>query len=190
MASASPRRRELLATLGVDFSVEASAVDETLEPGPLARAVARLALRKARAVAARRPASLVLAADTIVVVDGEALGKPAGPEEAALMLRRLRGRRHEVMTGVAVVDAPGGRDASDTVTSRVTMKDYSDAQIAAYVGTAEPLDKAGAYAIQGAGGALVDALDGSWSNVVGLPLHITATLLARFGLAVSAPPAE
>jgi septum formation protein len=132
----------------------------------------------------------VLGADTIVVVDGEALGKPSGPADAAAMLRRLRGRAHEVMTGVAVVDVATAREAAQTVTSRVRMKSYSDAEIDAYVATGEPLDKAGAYAIQGAGGALVEALEGSWSNVVGLPLPATAALLRRFGEAVSAPPAE
>lgn len=132
----------------------------------------------------------MLAADTIVVVDGEVLGKPSGPAEAATMLRRLRGRAHEVMTGVAVVDAATGREAAETVTSRVTMRAYSDVEIDAYVATEEPLDKAGAYAIQGTGGTLVEALEGSRSNVVGLPLQTTATLLRRFGAAVSAPPAE
>jgi septum formation protein len=152
--------------------------------------VARLALRKARAVAARHRTGLVLGADTIVVIDGEALGKPAGPADAASMLRRLRGRTHEVMTGVAVVDAATAREAAETVSSRVRMRSYSDAEIDAYVATGEPLDKAGAYAVQGAGGALVEAVEGSWSNVVGLPLAATAALLRRFGAAVSAPPAE
>jgi septum formation protein len=165
-------------------------VDETLDPGPLAAAVARLALRKARAVAARRRQGLVLGADTIVVLDGEALGKPADRAEAIAMLRRLRGRTHEVMTGVAVVDAAAGRDATETVTSRVTMRAYSDGEIARYVATDEPLDKAGAYAIQGAGGTLVAGLEGSRSNVVGLPLAATAALLRRFGATVSAPSAD
>jgi septum formation protein len=165
-----------------------SEVDETLDPAPLPEAVARLALRKARAVAALRPAALVLGADTLVVVDGRGLGKPTSPADAREMLRALRGRMHEVMTGVAVVEAASGREASDTVISRVTMAAYDDAAIDAYVRGGEPLDKAGAYAIQGAGGALVAGLDGSLSNVVGLPLAATAALLRRFGLAVSAPP--
>ena len=132
----------------------------------------------------------MLGADTVVVIDGEALGKPAGPVEAATMLRRLRGRVHEVMTGVAVVDAASAREAAETVISRVRMRAYADVELAAYVATGEPLDKAGAYAIQGAGAALVDGLEGSWSNVVGLPLETTAALLRRFGVTVSAPPAE
>jgi nucleoside triphosphate pyrophosphatase len=165
-------------------------VEEILDPGPLGEAIARLALRKARAVAARHHTVLVVGADTVVVVDGEPLGKPSGPAEAAAMLRQLRGRVHEVMTGVAVVEAATARAAVETVTSRVRMKPYADADVDAYVATGEPLDKAGAYAIQGAGGALVEALEGSWSNVVGLPLAATAELLRRFGVAVSAPPAE
>jgi septum formation protein len=147
-------------------------------------------VRKARAVAGRRATGLVLAADTVVVVDGQVLGKPADGADAGRMLARLRGRVHEVLTGVAVVDVVTGRAASETVTSHVRMRAYPDAEIAAYVATGEPLDKAGAYAIQGAGRTLVDRLDGSWSNVVGLPLAATATLLRRFGLAVSEPPPE
>jgi len=149
---------------------------------------AGLALRKARAVAVLWPGALVLAADTIVVVDGRALGKPADAAEARAMLRTLRGRAHEVMTGVVVLDAATGRHAAETVVSRVTMAGYSDAAIDAYVAGGEPLDKAGAYAIQGEGGALVAGLEGSRSNVVGLPLPTTAALLRRFGVAVSAPP--
>jgi nucleoside triphosphate pyrophosphatase len=152
--------------------------------------VARLALRKARAIAARRRSGLVLGADTIVVIDGEALGKPSGRAEAAAMLRRLRGRAHEVMTGVAVIDVATGGEATETVSSRVTMRAYSEAEIAEYVASDEPLDKAGAYAIQGAGGALVAGLEGSRSNVVGLPLGATAALLRRFGAAVSAPATD
>jgi septum formation protein len=132
----------------------------------------------------------VLGADTIVVIDGRALGKPADPDDARAMLRTLRARAHEVMTGIAVVDAVTGRFAVDTVISRVTMAAYSDAAIDAYVAGGEPLDKAGAYAIQGVGGALVSGLEGSRSNVIGLPLAATAALLGRFGVAVSVPRTE
>ena len=187
LASASPRRRELLASLGLTFEVVPSDADETLEPIALPEAVAALALRKARAVAAARRTGLIVAADTIVVIDGRALGKPADRAEARSMLQTLRGRTHEVMTGVAVLDAASGRHAAETVISRVTMAAYSDAAIDAYVAGGEPLDKAGAYAIQGAGGALVAGLKGSRSNVVGLPLETTAALLRGFGVAVSAP---
>ena len=168
-----------------------SDLEETLTPGSLRDAVARLALDKARAVAARAGApAVVLGADTVVVIDGEALGKPADPAEARMMLRRLRGRTHEVITGVAVVDTRTPRADTVSVVSRVRMADYDEAALEAYVASGEPLDKAGAYAIQGAGGALVAGLEGSFTNVVGLPLVETARLLAAFGVAVSAAPPE
>ena len=165
-------------------------IEEVLPAGPLAAAVARLALDKARAVAARTGEGVVLGADTVVVVDGRPLGKPVDPSEARAMLRRLRGREHEVITGVAVVDARTGRAESRVVVSRVRMADYDEAAIEAYVATGEPLDKAGAYAIQGRGGTLVADLQGSFSNVVGLPLEETAGLLAAFGVPLSGPSAR
>jgi septum formation protein len=166
-----------------------------LAPGPLVDAVARLALDKARAVAAGLgPAgagpTVVLGADTVVTIDGQVLGKPADPEDARGMLRRLAGREHEVITGVAVLDAGSGRAQTTAVVSRVRMTGYGEADIEAYVATGEPLDKAGAYAIQGAGGRLVAGLEGSFSNVVGLPLAATARLLAAFGVPVSAPASD
>jgi septum formation protein len=188
LASASPRRRELLRGLCADFVVAPSRADETLPAGPATTAAVLLALRKARAVAAGRREGIVLGADTLVVIDGEGLGKPASAEDARHMLRRLRGREHDVVTGVAVVDAATGREASEVVVSRVRMADYSESAIDAYVAGGEPLDKAGAYAIQGEGGALVAALEGSWSNVVGLPVEATRRLLAAFGV-VTAPVA-
>ena len=169
------------------FEVLPSDADETLDPVPLPEAVARLALRKARVVAGLRSDAVVLGADTVVVIDGRALGKPADPDDARAMLRTLRARTHEVMTGVAVVDGASGRFSVDTVVSRVTMAAYDAVAIDAYVAGGEPLDKAGAYAIQGAGGALVAGLEGSRSNVVGLPLAATAVLLRRFGVSVSVP---
>ncbi len=190
LASASPRRRELLRSLCPDFRVIPSDLEETLVPGPPAAAAAGLALDKALAVAARVGEGVVLGADTIVVIDAAVLGKPAGPDEARVMLRRLCGREHEVITGVAVVDAGTGRCRATAVVSRVRMAEYGEAEIEAYVATEEPLGKAGAYAIQGRGGALVAGLEGSFSNVVGLPLEETAGLLADFGVRVSAPPAR
>jgi septum formation protein len=166
-----------------------SDLEETLAAGSPRAAAAGLALDKARAVAVRIGQGVVLGADTIVVIDGQALGKPAGPDEARAMLRRLRGREHEVITGVAVVDARTGRSEATAVVSRVRMTEYGEAEIEAYVATDEPLDKAGAYAIQGRGGALVAGLEGSFSNVVGLPLEETARMLVAFGVPVSVPPA-
>ncbi|PYN02300.1 MAG: septum formation protein Maf [Candidatus Rokuibacteriota bacterium] len=185
LASASPRRRELLRQICPEFDVVPSEIDETLDGGPTAEAVARLALRKARAGAAHAPSAIVLAADTVVVIDGMALGKPAGAQEARAMLMRLRGRAHEVVTGVAVVEAGAGREASTTVVSRVLMASYPDTTIEAYVASGAPLDKAGGYAIQDLDGRLVDALVGSYTNVVGLPLEATRRLLEEFGVAVS-----
>lgn len=165
-----------------------SEVDETLEAGPVHEAVIRLAARKARAVAARVGEGVVLGADTVVVLEGEVLGKPAGPEEARAMLRRLRGREHEVITGVAAVAAGRPREAARAVVSRVLMARYSDATIEAYVASGAPFDKAGGYAIQDLGGALVARLTGSYTNVVGLPVEETRELIEELGVPVSAPP--
>ncbi len=159
-----------------------SDIDELLEGGPTLDAVAGLALRKARAVAGRVGAGVVLAADTVVVIDGVVLGKPLGPDEARGMLVRLRGRQHEVITGVAVVDAGTGRADSTTAVSRVLMAGYPDATIEAYVASGAPFDKAGAYAIQDLNGALVDGVVGSYTNVVGLPVEATRRLLEGFGV--------
>jgi septum formation protein len=182
LASRSPRRRELLLRIHPEFEVIPSDVDETLEPGPLADAVAGLALRKGRAVAGRVGVGVVLAADTVVVIDGVVLGKPVGVGEATGMLVRLRGRAHEVVTGVAVVDAETRRSALATAVSRVLMAAYSDSMIADYVASGSPFDKAGGYAIQDLGGALVDGVIGSYTNVVGLPVEATRRLLEGFGV--------
>lgn len=193
LASASPRRRELLARLGVPFDVRPSAVEETLAPGTAAPALAAaLARAKVRDVADRLGAAgeepaLVLGADTLVVLDGRPLGKPATRDDARAMLRALRGRGHEVVTAVALLDASSGRETAETVTSRVIMRAYSEREIDAYVATGEPDDKAGAYAVQGAGGRLVTRVEGCYTNVVGLPLGTTARLLRAFGLAPAGP---
>jgi septum formation protein len=181
LASASPRRRELLRGIWAEFEVIPSDVDETLDAGPVADAVEGLALRKGRAVATRIGDGMVLAADTVVVIDGLVLGKPSGPEEARGMLERLRGRPHEVITGVAAVDAATGRAESTTAVSRVLMASYPEATIEAYVASGSPFDKAGGYAIQDLNGALVDGVLGSYTNVIGLPMEATRRLLERFG---------
>jgi len=185
LGSASPRRRELLRRLLSDFEVIPSAVEECLADGPLVDAVARLAEEKARAVAAAHPGAVVLGADTIVVIDDEPLGKPADSGVARAMLQRLRGRPHEVLTGVAVV--AGARVFTGTEVTRVLMARYSDELIARYVASGAPLDKAGAYAIQDLDGALVESIVGSYTNVVGLPLELTARLLTAAGVSVSVP---
>jgi len=154
-----------------------SGADERVPHGSMADAVAAIAEAKGRAVAATVRAGVVLAADTLVVIDGDALGKPADRDDAVAMLRRLRGRAHDVMTGVVAIDAASGRLVKATEVTRVVMARYPDELIESYVAGGSPLDKAGAYAIQDLGGALVDGLVGSYSNVIGLPLALTARLL-------------
>jgi septum formation protein len=194
LASASPRRRELLGRLGVAFEVVPSAVIEALGADLPAERLARdLALGKARDVAARldpgpRDRVVVLGADTLVVVDGCALGKPASPDEARSMLRRLAGRSHDVVTAVALVEVPSGREVVEAVLSRVRMRAYSESTIEAYAATEEPYDKAGAYAVQGAGRDLVLRVEGCYTNVVGLPLKTTARLLRTLGIPAADPP--
>jgi len=183
LASGSPRRRELLAALGLPFTIVTSGVPEDIAPGldPV-EAARQLARRKAEAVTATLDLGLVIGSDTDVVLDETILGKPVDGADAARMLRLLRGRTHRVISGVAVIDAASGRIAIGTVTTLVTMADYDDAQIAVYAASGEPLDKAGAYAIQGLGGALVAGIEGCYNNVVGFPLCEVAALLGQFGV--------
>ena len=180
--------------LGIPFEVVPGDIPEVLPPGPVKEAVTALALAKARAVAGRVGPAVVLGADTAVVLAGEVFGKPESPEAARRMLRALRGREHEVITGVALVEAPSGREETAAVVSRVLMRDYSEAEIEAYIASGEPFDKAGAYAVQAAGGALVEKVDGCYTNVVGLPLTTTRRLLLGSGLRICAgerrPPAS
>lgn len=181
LASASPRRRALLAGAGVAFDVHPADLDEMPRPGEApAETVQRLAGEKARAVASRlgAPRRLVLGADTGVLLDGDLLGKPEDADHAADLLGRLVGRTHAVVTGVAVAESGGGRLWTCRVTSEVTMRAATPEEIRAYVATGEPLDKAGAYAVQGEGRRFVLAVAGSESNVIGLPLEETLALLA------------
>jgi septum formation protein len=185
LASGSPRRREFLSQLGLPFQVIVSGAPEDVLPGLDPETVAiRLAEQKARAVAATLDDGLVLGADTIVVLDSEILGKPVDDGDAARMLRRLSGREHQVITGLALTDAATGDIARGAVTSVVRFHRLSDDHIAAYVATGEPRDKAGAYAIQGSGGELIAGLDGCFNNVVGLPLCAVARLLKGASVAI------
>lgn len=174
LASGSPRRRELLAGLGVQFEVKTSQVDETFDPSSPPNAVAEeLAHRKAKDVARQLDAVLVIGADTIVVCDGEILGKPRDEQEAVQMLSRLQGRAHQVYTGIALVEVADGYVVRERVSHRMThvwMRPLSDEKISWYVDSKEPLDKAGAYGIQGLGACLIDKIDGCYFNVVGLSL--------------------
>ena len=180
LASASARRRELLTAAGLEFAVAPSAVDEQREPGELPEAyVARLALEKARSVQAQYPADVILGADTVVVVDGTVLEKPASELDARGMLAQLSGRAHEVLTGVAVVSADG--EQGHVERTRVWLAPLSPQEIDWYVETGEPMDKAGAYAIQGLASRFVLRIEGSYANVVGLPVANILPLLARAG---------
>ena len=208
LASASPRRRELLGCLGARFRILATAGEEHDTPPPpaivarlpgcpvpLATHPTLLAWRKASAACADVPGSVIIGADTIVVLEGDVLGKPRDPEQAGSMLRRLSGRTHTVYTGVALLEPPGRPnqpaqlqltlDASDVV-----VADLSDAEITSYVATGEPMDKAGAYGIQGLGGRLVRSVSGSYTCVVGLPLITLHRLLTAAGYGGLHDPAE
>lgn len=183
LASGSPRRAELLALLGLDFEVRPPDVDESRLPGEEPHAyVERLARAKAAAVAA--PDAVALGGDTVVVHHGMVLGKPAHPAEARTMLRRLSGDDHQVVSGVAVAVSEGGRlmVESMVVSALVRFATMTDTEIDSYVGSGEPLDKAGAYAIQERGGVFVESIEGHPSTVVGLPLPAARRLLARHGL--------
>jgi septum formation protein len=186
LASASPRRRELLRTLGLPFRTAPSDDPETTDPGLDAEAHALLfAERKAHAIAANLQHGLVLGADTIVALDAELLGKPVDNSHAAAMLRLLSGREHRVITGLALLDAASGAFHRAAVTSAVHFRPLSDDEIAAYLATGEPRDKAGAYAIQGLGGQFVTGVNGCYMNVVGLPLCETARMLTAAGLPIA-----
>ena len=185
LASGSPRRAHILKELGVRFRVEVSNEDESLQPGEDgATAVERLARAKALAVAGKE-ALPVLAADTEVLCDDEILGKPAGEAAARAMLRRLSGRSHEVVTGVCLVDRRGAHSGVER--SRVTLAELSDDEVAWYVGTGEPLDKAGGYNIHGRGALFIETIEGSPSNVAGLPVRLLLKLAREAGLDLGWP---
>jgi len=185
LASSSPRRRQLLAALGIPFIIDVADIDESRLGDESPRAhVRRLAETKARTVAVRHPQDVVLAADTIVVLDGRILGKPGSPDEARAMLQALRGRGHQVITAVAVAHA--GDVSSDLDISTVVMRPYTDAEMDAYIASGDPMDKAGAYAIQHPGFQPVARLDGCFAGVMGLPLALTARLLSDAGLTPAA----
>ena len=191
LASQSPRRRELLARLGLDFGVLDVDVPEVREPGEQPSGyVARVAREKAGAGLLRVvavPGAVVLGSDTEVVLDDTVFGKPAGDADAAAMLRRLSGRSHQVLTAVSLVSA--GREASVLVATDVTFADLSDDDIAEYVASGEPIGRAGAYAVQGGAERFIARLSGSYSAVMGLPLHETAALLRGFGITARTPRA-
>jgi len=187
LASGSPRRRQLLSLLGIPFIVKAAGVDESPLPGePPTEMVLRVSQAKALAVRGVRPDELVIAADTIVVLDGTVLGKPLDGRDAARMLRDLRGRAHWVYSGVSVWHPVTGRMVCELSGSAVWMRDYGDDEIAAYVDSGDPLDKAGAYAIQHPEFDPASRVEGCWPSVMGLPLCHLGRALAQFDVLVPA----
>lgn len=182
LASGSPRRRELLDQMGLIYKIDVSDADESFSGSP-EDMVLELSKRKAEAVSERHPNSLVLAADTVVFY-GEILGKPHTSERAAQMLHMLSGNWHDVYTGLTLIDTVSGRIMSRADRTRVHFVSLSDAEIQHYSETPEPLDKAGGYAIQGKAGMFIDRIEGSYSNVVGLPMALLRTMLIEMNRGV------
>ncbi len=182
LASKSPRRQELLSRMGLEFTVKASRISEKMDPfAHPSDEVARISLAKAQAVAGScAPEDIIISADTIVVCDGLMMGKPHSESEAFSMLRRLSGRDHQVMTGLTVMGS--GRTENLTVTTTLRFRALSDQEIRNYIATGEPMDKAGAYGIQGLASMFVVGLDGDYYNVMGLPICTLTILLRRFGV--------
>ncbi|MCA0755277.1 Maf family protein [Paenibacillus sp. N4] len=191
LASSSPRRKELVASLDLSLPVYilSTDTDESTEPGwTPEQVVERLSLRKALAASAmlerHKDSSLVIGSDTVVVLDGDVLGKPADDRDAVAMLKRMQGREHEVYTGVACVLSASGEATVAHRVTKVHMKQLDDDKIVRYVATGEPRDKAGSYGIQGLGATLVDRIDGCYFNVVGLPLSLLSDMLAEYNIHV------
>jgi septum formation protein len=181
LASRSPRRSELLRSLGLEFEVSPSRVEEITDPGQSPEQNAtKIARDKARWVARQNPGCYVLGADTMVVLDREIIGQPTDEEDACRILSKLAGKQHRVITGVVLI-TPEAQEYETAVVSTVTLKPVSENEIRSYIATGEPLDKAGAYAIQGEGSFLVEAWEGSWSNIVGLPLEALTGLFQQAG---------
>ena len=181
LASGSPRRRELLASMGYTFEICTPDVDENV-PGHAADIVRTLAVRKARAAAEHFDSGIIIASDTLVSLDGAPLGKPVDAQDARRMLLSLSGREHEVFTGVCILDAAIGAEEAQVDRTGVWFRTLQEAEIDRYIRSGEPMDKAGAYAIQGGAGAFVERLDGSFENVVGFPVQVVGKMLKHFGL--------
>jgi septum formation protein len=183
LASASPRRIELLRALGLDFAVAPSAVEEAQHPeGPPRELVEHNALAKATDVASRYSTGLVIGADTIVWLDGRIFGKPCDIDDARRMLRALAGQTHQVYSGIAIIRIEDNSRLTAHAVTDVTFRPLAEEQIAKYLQMIHPMDKAGAYAIQGAGGIIIEKICGCYYNVVGLPLSLLDTMLAHFGV--------
>lgn len=189
LASSSPRRQELLALLGVDFQIKTSEVDESIAQGTLpGQMVEELARRKASKVAEFYHDALIIGADTVVVIDGQVLGKPRDANDAKAMLHRINGRAHEVYSGIALVHKKEGNVDRMLTCHRVTkvwMRSMTPHKIDWYVETKEPLDKAGAYGIQGLGSCLVDKIEGCYFNVVGMSLSLLDQMMEELGFSLA-----
>ena len=182
LASQSPRRRELLGLTGLDFTVRVADIDETMDAGKAPfEEVARVSCLKAQAVA-RKPEDVVIAADTIVVCEGKVLGKPRNEEDAYRILSLLSGRHHEVMTGMTVLR--GEEIITHTEVTKIHFRELLPTEIRAYIASGEPMDKAGAYGIQGGAALFVDQMEGDYYNVMGLPVCRLAMILRSFGLPI------
>lgn len=178
LASGSPRRRELLTQMGYQFEIIVPNVDENVS-GHARDVVAVLSRRKAEAVAQGEKSGIIIASDTLVSLNGQALGKPRDEEDARRMLRLLSGKTHEVFTGVTIIDAANGRSETQAVRTGVIFRELSDGEIASYVATGEPMDKAGTYAIQGGAHGFVEGFEGSYENVIGFPVDEIRQMLKR-----------
>jgi len=183
LASASPRRQSFLQQLGLRFTIEPAAIDETPEAGESAEDfVLRMAAAKAESISGLRPDAVVIGADTVISHHGAILGKPANPAEALTLLQKLQGDSHVVMTALALYCSEDKLSAAVVGATTVTFGRFSDEVLAAYIHTGEPMDKAGAYALQGQGGFLIEQINGSCSTVIGLPMNELVTLLLRHGV--------
>ena len=185
LASSSPRRKALLEQLGLKFTVDTSVQEDgefsSREPHEIAR---KISLNKAKSVAGRYPDAIIITADTFGVIDGRIIGKPHSVKEAHVMLAELSGKSHTVITGFTILDTATGKVVTKSVETTVYMKHITKSEIEAYVRTGEPLDKAGAYAIQGLGALFVEKIDGDYFNVIGLPLFALGEVLKEFGIEV------
>ena len=185
LASESPRRKELLFSLGLSFDIKVSGINESRKPHESPPSTAeRLAVMKAQAVAANEESGVVLAADTVIDLSGVFLGKPENENDAFRILSEISGHTHDVITGVAAIDSESGKVLSSVVITKVTMTAFGPAETEEYIKSGEPTDKAGAYAIQGIGNRLVESISGCYNNVVGFPLCEVIVLLRRLGLSL------
>jgi len=183
LASSSPRRKELLENIGLKFKVEPSNYEEDIPPGLEPHELARkISLGKAKTVASKHQNAIVIAADTFVVLDNRILGKPHTEKEARKMLEALSGKSHSVITGFSILDTGNKKTISKSVETKIYFRKFTPAEIDAYVESKEPLDKAGAYAIQGLGAVLVERIEGDYFNVIGLPLSALTEALKEFGI--------